>query len=38
MRQKRYDSDLTNSQWERISRYFATDRKILQPTVSEAIP
>ena len=27
MRQKRYDSDLTNSQWERLSRYFATDRK-----------
>ena len=27
MRQKRYDSDLTDSQWERISRYFATGRK-----------
>ncbi len=27
MRQKRYDSDLTNSQWGRLSRYFATDRK-----------
>ncbi len=25
MRQKRYDSDLTDSQWERLSRYFATD-------------
>ena len=27
MRQKRYSSDLTDSQWEQISRYFTTGRK-----------
>ena len=27
MRQKCYDSDLTDSQWEQISRYFTTGRK-----------
>jgi hypothetical protein len=27
MRQKRYDSDLTDSQWKQISRYFSTGRK-----------
>ena len=27
MRQKRYDSDVTDSQWDQISRYFTTGRK-----------
>ena len=27
MRQKRYSSDLTDSQWEQIKRYFATSRR-----------
>ena len=27
MRQKRYDSDLTDSKWKQISRYFSTGRK-----------
>ena len=27
MRQKRYDSDVTDSQWDQISRYFTTERR-----------
>lgn len=27
MRQKRYDSDVTDSQWEKINRYFTTERR-----------
>jgi putative transposase len=27
MRQKRYDSDVTDSQWKQISRYFTTERR-----------